>query len=885
MRVLAYLRSLASRFVHRDRLEDDIADELRAHLELRADDLARSGMTRADAERQARVEFGGQSRFKDEARDMVAGRVIEAAVRDARLAVRQLRKSPSFAIVAVVTLAMAIGANAVVFSAVNGFILRPLDLANEQSLYVVERAADKSPSESYLNYVDLRDRTRSFESLAGFNPDQLWISTGDTPSRAWAYQVTGNYFDALGIQPYLGRLFHAADEQGVNSAPYAVLSYPYWKAHFDGSAAVIGRTVRVNKQPYTIVGVAPEGFRGTILFFSPDLFVPLVNQPQLDGTNMLASRGKRQFAVIGHLKPGVTPTQAVAELDALGEWLGKTYPGQNEKLRFMLGRPSLNGDALAGPMTAFLGGLMVLAALILVAACTNLGSLFAARAAERSRQVALQLALGASRIRIVRQLLSEAVVIALVGGAVGLWGSVMLLRWVSAWHPFRQFPLNMPVAADARVYLVALGLSVASGLFFGAVPLRQVLRTDPYSVLKAGAVAGAPRRLTARDLLLVAQIAVCALLVTSSLVALRGLSRSLHADFGFDPRNVTLVETDLAVAGYRAADMPAMQRRMIETLQTIPGAHDVALIGSTPPIVFVPNGSNVFKETTPDLKPASAAARAVMYSVSPDYFRAARTSLSSGRQFTWHDDASAPRVAIVNRVFARRVFGSPTRAVGRFYKMPDGARVQVVGLVPDGKTSLNLADEPQPAMFFPILQAPYSDSWLVIRSDRDLLQLSSAIRAKLHELDPGLPSFVETWPTAMQAALFAPRMASLTLGVLGAMGAILSVTGIFGMAAYSLTRRLKELGIRVALGAPQGEIVRAALGRPFKVLLFGSAAGLVLGVLASRVLSFIVYQATPRDPIVLAGVVLAMFVVGLTATWIPARRALLVDPLILLRDE
>jgi predicted permease len=885
MRVLAYLRSLASRFVHRDQLEDEMAEELRAHLELRADDLARSGMTRAAAERQARVEFGGQSRFKDEARDMVAGRVIETIGRDARLAVRQLRKSPSFAIAAVVTLAMAIGANAVVFSAINGLILRPLDLPNEQSLYVVERTADKSSSESYPNYVDLRDRTRSFESLAGFSPDQLWITSGATPSRAWAFQVTGNYFDALGIRPYLGRFFHAAEEQGINSAPYVVLSYPYWRTHFDGNAAVIGRTIRINKQPYTIVGVAPEGFRGTIVFFSPDLFVPLVNQPQLDGTNLLTGRGQRLFAVIGHLKPGVTPTQAVAELDALGEWLEKTYPRENETLRFMLGRPSLNGDALAAPMKAFLGGLMLLAALILVAACTNLGSLFAARAAERSREVALQLALGASRIRIVRQLLSEAVVIALIGGAVGLWGSAMLLRWLSVWHPFPQFPLNMPVAADARVYLVALALSVASGLVFGAVPLRQVLRTDPYAIIKGGAPAGASRRLTVRDLLLVAQIAVCALLVTSSMVALRGLVRSLRADFGFDPRNVTLVETDLAMAGYRAADMPAMQRRMIDALQTIPGAEAVALIGRAPPILFVSNGSKVFKETTPDLTPASAAADAVMYGVSPDYFRAAHTRLASGRQFTWHDDASAPRVAIVNHVFARRVFGSPTGAIGRFYKMPDGARVQVVGLIPDGKTSLNLADDPQPAMFFPILQSPYSDTWLVIRSERDLSQLSTTIRAKLHELDPGLPSFIETWTTAMQAALFAPRMASLTLGVLGAMGAILSVTGIFGMAAYSLTKRLKELGIRVALGAPQEEILRAALGRPFKVLLFGSAAGLVLGVLASRVLSFIVYQATPRDPIVLAGVVLAMFVVGLTATWIPARRALLVDPLILLRDE
>ena len=885
MSVLAYLCSLMSRFARRDRIEREMAEEMRLHLELRTDDLVRSGMTRAAAERQARVEFGGQSRFKDEARDMIAGRVIETIGRDARLAARRLRQSPSFAIAAVVTLAMAIGANAVVFSAVNGFILRPLDLPNEQSLYVVERTADKSPSESYPNYLDLRDRTPSFESLAGFSPDQLWIATDDTPSRAWAYQVTGNYFDALGIQPFLGRFFHSTDEHGINSAPYVVLSYPYWQSHFQGNTAVVGRTVRINKQPYTILGVAPEGFRGTIVFFSPDVFVPMVDQPQLDGKNLLTARGQRLFAVVGHLKTGVTPKQAVAELEALGEWLRTTFPSDNDRLHFMLGRPSLNGDALAGPMTAFLSGLMMLAGLILVAACANLGSLFAARAAERSREVALQLALGASRVRIIRQWLSEAVLIALIGGAAGLWGSVMVLRWLSVWHPFPQFPLHMPVAADARVYLVALALSVVSGLVFGAVPLRQVFRTNPYAVIKAGAAARTPRRVSARDALLVAQIAVCALLVTSSMVALRGLSRSLRADFGFDPRNVTLVETDLAMAGYRAPDMPAMQRRMIDALQTIPGAESVALIGQAPPILFVSNGSKVFKETASDLKPASATTEAVMYSVSPDYFRAARTRLVSGRQFTWHDDASAPRVAIVNQVFARRVFGSPTDAIGRFYKMPDGARVEVVGLVPDGKNSLNLADDPQPAMFFPILQSPYSDTWLVIRSERDLSQLSADIRAKLRELDPGLPSYVETWTTAMQAALFAPRMASLTLGVLGVMGAILSVTGIFGMAAYSLTRRLKELGLRVALGAQQREILRAALGRPFKVLVFGSVAGLVLGVMASRVLSFIVYQATPRDPLVLAGVVFAMFVVGLTATWIPARRALLVDPLILLREE
>lgn len=450
--------------------------------------------------------------------------------------------------------------------------------------------------------------------------------------------------------------------------------------------------------------------------------------------------------------------------------------------------------------------------------------------------------------------------------------------------PIPQFScLHVPVNPDTNVYLVALLLSLASGFLFGAVPVRQVLRTNPYEVIKSGSTGRIGRRITVRDLLLVVQVAICALLVTSSLVAMRGLARSLQGNFGFEPRNAMLVNTALSMAGYSGDRLPAMQRRMIDAMETIPGVQSVGLV-NYPPLSMAVATSNVFTDKTTDLRPSNAAAVPFMYIISPEYFHAAGTSLLAGRDLSWHDDKTAPFVAVVNREFARRIFGSVTNAEGRYYKMWDGKRVQVVGIVEDGKY-LTIAEDPQPAMFLPFLPSPPSMISLVVRSGRDPEQLATAMRSKLRDLDAGLPFEIQTWTKELDGALFPSRLATVSLGVLGAMGAMLAVTGIFGMAAYSVSRRLKELGIRIALGAQRKEVLQAALGRALKLLAFGSTAGLVLGILASRVLAFIVYQATPRDPLVLAGVVLAMLLLGLLATWIPAQRALSIDPVTLLREE
>ncbi len=804
---------------------------------------------------------------------------------DVRYAIRQLKKSPGFAVTAVLTLALGIGANAVVFSVLNALILRPLNVPNARRLFTVERGTFLSPNHSYPDYVDLRERNRSFESLAAYNiPGPLALDTGGNPSTMWPYETSGNYFDALGIQPYVGRFFHASDEHGANSAPYIVLSYAYWQSHFAGDRAAVGRVVEINKHPYTIIGVAPQEFRGTELFFAPALWVPMVQQPQLEGWNALTSRGAHSSFVIGRLKPGVTPAQATADLQSIASWLTKTYPGADDGLSFALARPGLLGDMLGRPARAFMAGLMLLAGLILLAACANLGSLFAARAADRSKEIALRMALGSRRGLILRQLLTEAILISLVGGASGLLGGIGILRWLSAWQPIPNIPINVPVNPDVWTFVVALVLALVSGLLFGMVPVRQVLKSDPWQIIRsAGSGVAGMRRFTMRDLLLVVQVAICAVLVTSSLVAVRGLARSLHSNFGFNPQNVMLVGTDLHMAGYTDDRAPQMQRRMLDAVSAIPGV-SVAAYTDRVQLNLGGGDADVFKDSTTDYRPTNAIADAVNFDVSPGYFEAAGTTLLAGRAITWHDDKKAPDVAVVNREFARRVFGSVDKAIGGHFKFSGGNRAEVVGVVEDGKYK-TLTENPMPAMFFPILQQTSAFTWLVVRSNRDPQEIAGALERTLHGLDAGLPLMIETWNRQLNSALFAARVATVALGILGMLGGMLAVTGIFGMASYVVSKRLRELGIRVALGARQREVLRAALGRAFVLLAAGSVAGIVLGVLATRVLSYIVYQATPKDPVVLGGVVLSMLLLGLFAAWIPAHKALGVDPMILLREE
>jgi predicted permease len=885
MSLFTSLRSMTTALLRRSHVSQDLDEELRSHIAHRADDLERDGLSRAEAERRARVEFGGLEYHKEGAHAALGANSLEIFWHDLRFAFRVLCKSRGFALAAILTLALAIGANAVVFGVMDALVLHSLDVPNAESLYGTEYAADPG-FQSYPNYIDLRDRNQSFEDLAAFNMDLgLVLDPGSDPKVANAFATTGNYFTALQLQPYLGRFYTAADEHGSGSAPYVVLSFAYWHARFQDDRNIIGRILRVNKHPFTVIGVAPPGFGGTLMFVSPDFFIPIMEQELLGGNSITdRANGAAIFETFGHLKPGITPEQAEADVNRVAVALAKAYPKEFEAKRIVIGRTGLT--SFRGPVHGFVAALSALAALILLAACANLGGLFAAHASDRAKEVALRLALGSTRRRILRQLMTEALLLALAGGTLGVLGAMPLLHRLSTWHPFAGTPLHIPVTMDARIYVVALALALVSGFLFGIVPVRLVMHAHPYEVIKSGSTAQAGRKLTLRDVLLVAQIAICALLVTASLVAVRGLMRSVNASYGFQPRNTLLAGVNLASAGYSGStEIPQFDRRMIDAMKEIRGVEAVGLVNNYPPLVYTAAfRDKVFTEQTHDLKTSNVALQPFRFNVSPGYLKAAGTTLLAGRDLTWHDDKVFPLPALANRQFALKMFGTTNNALGRHFRVADGTLAQIVGIIEDGKYQA-LTEDNEPTILMASMSDPDPQCFLIVRSKDDPEWLQKMMRAKLRGLDAGLPVDIQTWGQLLEVVQFPAKVATMALGVLGMMGAVLSITGIFGMAAYSVSKRLKELGIRVALGAPRKEVLNAALGRPVKLLAVGSVAGLVLGVLASRVLASIVYQATPRDPLVLAAVVLAMALLGLVATWIPAQRALSVNPLILLREE
>ena len=880
---MALLRRVSNVF-RRTQMDRDIHAELQAHIEMRTDENIAQGLAPADARRDALIRFGNPTATRENVAAADATLTVESVARDLRFALRQMRRSPGFTITAVLTLAVAIGANAVVFSMLNTLVLRPLNLPDARRLYTIEQQG--LPMNSYPDYLDLRDRNRSFDSIALYNFASVGLDTGGSPQQTWAFETSGNYFELLGVKPFLGRFYHSTDDHGAGSDPYIVLSYAYWQSRFHADTGIVGRTVSINRHVFTILGVAPPGFRGSELVFAPDLWAPIVDQAIIEGSYSLDQRQDRSFWLLGKLKPQGTAAQGEDDLNGIATALKKAYPVDDDGLHFSLARPGLVGNMLGGPVRAFVGGLMLLAALILLAACANLGSLFAARAADRAREIALRVALGSTRRRVLRQLFTEALVISLAGGVVGVAGSALLLRALKNWQPVPLFPISVPVNPDATTYAVALALALLSGLLFGLAPIKQVFGTSPWEIVKTGTrTTTAGRRWNARDVLLVIQVAVCAVLMTASMVSLRGLARSLHSNFGFQPEHALLVSADLNMAGYSGNRIPAMQRRMLDAVAAVPGVTSVGSIDNIP-LGLGWSETSVFRGDATDFRSSDEAADAMQYSVSPRYFSAAGTALLAGRDFTWHDDQNAPNVVLVNQAFARKVFGSTAQAIGGYFRQNAKTRFQVVGVVEDGKY-ITLTEDQRAAFFRPLLQTqpPLSTTWLIVHTRAEPRRIAGAVHNTVRGLDEALPFKLLTWNEQLNSALFAARAATISLGVLGMLGAMLAITGIFGMASYTVGKRLKEMGIRIALGASPGQVLHAALGKAMRLLGLGSLTGLLLGMAATHLLSYIVYQASPRDPLVLAGTVTAMLLLGLVATWAPAQRALRVDPSKLMREE
>ena len=482
---MALFRRFANLF-RRSTVDHDIHAELQAHIDLRIDANVAAGMSPEEARRDALLRFGNPTVTKERVAASDTTLSLADLGRDIRYAGRQLRRSPGFALTAILTLALGIGANVVVFGVLNAMLLRPLNVAGADRLLELAHERPGDDNQSYPDYVDFKARNSAFTDMAAYRLGYAGMSSGGNAEKTWEYEVSGNYFDMLGVQPQVGRFFHASDEHGPNSAPYIVLSDAIWHTRFNADPRVVGTTVDLNKHPFTIVGVAPKGFHGTEIFFWPEYWIPMVNEAQIEGYSFLTKRGNHGIFVIGSLKPGVTPRQAEDNLIAVAHQMTRENPADDDGLTVRLVKPGLLGDTLGGPAQPFLAAIMGLALLVLLAACVNLAGIFAARAADRSRELAIRLSIGSTRWRILRQLLTEAVLVSLAGGALGTLIATAMLGVLSQWQPISEYPIHVTVVADGRTYLIAVLLSVAAGILPGLMPARQVWRTDATDAMKSG---------------------------------------------------------------------------------------------------------------------------------------------------------------------------------------------------------------------------------------------------------------------------------------------------------------------------------------------------------------------------------------------------------------
>ena len=839
-------------------------------------------MTQEEAHRRARLDLGGIEQTKEKCRDARRVNWIQDLIQDLRFGLRVLRKSPSFTAVAVLTLALGIGANTTIFSVVNALVLRPLPVERPKELAFLENV-HYGPGQSFPNYKDLRERNQTFAGLIGYRMAPMELETDRGAERIWGYLATGNYFSTLGVQPALGRFFNQSDDPHPGASPYAVLSYSAWQSRFGADLAILGKTVRLNRLPYSVIGVAPPDFHGTELFYWPEVWVPMMMEPRIESNSWLDNRSTWNTWVVGRLKPNVSPPQAEADLNIVAAELARQYPGVNDGLRFKLAKPGLVGNMIGGPAKAFAFGVLILAALVLLVACTNLASMFTARAIDRQREVAVRLAIGAGRGRVVRQVLTETLVLSLLGGGVGYLLAWFLSQSLSRWRAPMDFPVQFSVNPDWRVFLFASTGAILAGMLFGSGPSWRASRTDPNSALRGSSATRGHSRLAFRDLLVVVQVALCFVLVSASFLSLRGLQHALKMNLGFQPEHVVTAAFELNLAGYSEERGRAFQQQVLQAIQQLPGVQSASYSNSVP-LSIDQSHTSVFPTDRPDLRPSDRIG-VTFYQVSPRFFATLGTKLLAGREFTWHDDAKSQQVAIVNLAFAKRVLHTDN-AVGRSFRGGVMSPFsEVIGIVEDGKYG-SLTESAEPAVFWSILQSYNSTTTLEVKSSLPATRMVSEMRQAVARLDPELPLYgVGSLEQMLGFAFFPTRAAAIALSAFGILAIVLAATGIHGLVAYAVSRRTHEIGIRMAIGARPVQVLRLVLGKTAALLVLGSLFGLTLALAVGQVISNIVYETQPRDPLVMVCVWVAIALLGLFASWAPARRAMRVDPMVALRYE
>jgi predicted permease len=811
----------------------------------------------------------------------------DEVLQDLRYGIRMLLKYPGFSLIAILTLALGIGANTAIFSLLNAALLRPLPIAQPERFVALSNSVSGRmfPTFSYPNYKDFRDRSEVFSGLLAYRFAPLSLSHDGRNERLWGYVVTGNYFDVLGLKPALGRLISLDDDRTRGAHPVTVLSHQCWQQRFGSNPAVIGKEVIVNGRNFTIIGIAPQGFSGTEVIAAPEMWFPMMMQATIEmGNDWLDERGVENLFVQGSLKSGVSRAQAQAAMDAVAAQLAREFPRDNEGHRVLLAAPGLMNGTMRAPVLGFASVLLVVVGLVLLLACANLANLLLARATERHREMAVRLALGASRFRLIRQLLIESVLLACVGGALGCGLAWWLTGLAAGYKPPLDVPANFALHVDQRVLAFAFVLSIVTGIVFGLLPAWQTTKANLVSALKDEASFGTYRRSWLKDGLIVFQVALSLVLLIGGGLMVRSLQQAETIPLGFEPNNAISVSFDLRLQGYDAAQGREAEKRLLERVRALPGVI-AAGIADMVPVDLHFGSAPVFIEGQP-LERTANTPRALSNRVTPGYFGAMQTRLVQGREFSEQDNEQAPRVAIVNETFARRFWPNESPLGKRFrFGGAEAPLLEIVGVAQDGKYA-GLNEDPKAFVYRPLWQARLSSSSLIVRAETEPQQLIAAVRHELQQLDPRLPiASVKTMTEQLSFALLPARLAASVLGGFGVLALVLAAIGLYGVMSFNVARRTRELGIRLALGAQARDILQLVIAQGMRLVLLGVGIGLLAAFGLTRLMKILLFGVSATDPLIFTGIALLLLGVAWLACWWPARRATKVDPIIALRCE
>ncbi|MGI8743620.1 MAG: ABC transporter permease [Bryobacteraceae bacterium] len=801
---------------------------------------------------------------------------------DLLYALRRLRQRPAFVAIACLTLALGIGFNATMFSFVNFFLLRPLPVQEPDRVVSLSFGRSGATQQvSYPDFVDIRDRNQVFTSVAATRAMPMALSMTGKNQRIWGYLVSGNYFDLLGISAWRGRLLGVSDDLKTGANPVAVISYGCWQRRFGGDPGAIGRTVKINGYPFTILGVTPPGFIGTERFFASEIWVPLSMIREIEGRDWRAGRSNRNAWSIGRLRRGVNLNQAEASLKVLAAEMAAEHPDTSEGFGIHLSPPGLLGNTLRRPVTGIGLALMIVSALTLLVACTNLSGLLLAHAADRRKEIAIRLSIGATRNAILRMMLTENLLLAAGGGALGLLAAKWLCGALDHFIPALDLPLNTAIQVDGRVIVFCGVVSLLCAVVSGFLPAWRAAGLDTAPALKDESSAALPRGWHLRDVYVCIQVAVCAVLLAGSVMMVRTLRDAMTTRFGFDPDHAVALRVDLAMQRYTPEKGQIFQRQLIESVRSLPGVEAAGLSNSIPFSVDESN-SSVLVEGKP-VPPPSRRTVAVVYQTGPDYFRAAGTHVLAGREFTERDGAKAPRVAIVNQTFVDKLLPGENALGKRLRFGTSGEWKQIIGVVEAGKYE-TITEDPKPAVWESLAQAYNSSTSVVVRTRLRESEALAAAVAAVARIDPDLPVFeAKSLREYMDLPLIPLRLTTGSLTAMGGLAALLCALGLYGLLANSVVQRTHEVGIRMALGARSVDVLGLLIRRMALLVGVGSAAGLILAFFSTRLLASLLYANA--SPSVYVDVVMLVAVIAAMASIVPAARVLRIDPWIALRHQ